>query len=189
MNLTVIVDEEVLELNVPEALLEQASDFFAKMDADMDMGWQMSRDWVPAPDSLQRCQIAADKLLTALENKDHNLGRLMAGYILSRMPTAKSIEFDLTGEMQNHIIDSGNGAGVTASTVPGLQDSEPPSDTYQRAQKHVSDVFKKGKQYLFTVQDPDYGNWEESPAFGDKEHAERVRQMTIGKLARKLQAH
>ena len=36
------------------------------MDQDMDAGWQMSRDWVDNPSREQRCQIVADKLLTAL---------------------------------------------------------------------------------------------------------------------------
>lgn len=188
MNLTVTIEDEQLELNVPDALIKEASDFFDKMDADMDLGWQMSRDWVPAPNQYQRCQIAADKLLTALENKDHNLGRLMAGYILSRMPEIQAIEFTITGEMQDHVLVTEQGVtGISGSTVP--DNTAPENDVYRRAEKFVSAVFKSGKQYKFTVQDMDYGTWEESPAFGDKEHAEKVRQMTIGKLARKLQMH
>ena len=52
MILKVQIDDQLLELNVPEGFIEQAQDFFAKMDADMDQGWQMSRqihDFSPRP--------------------------------------------------------------------------------------------------------------------------------------------
>jgi len=79
MILKVQIDDQLLELNVPEAFIEQAEDFFARMDADMDQGWQVDREWVEQPDQMLRGQIAANKLFTALENEDHKLGRLMAG--------------------------------------------------------------------------------------------------------------
>ena len=101
MILKVIVDDQLYELNVPEAFIARASGFFDQMDADMDGGWQMSREWVAAPTREQRCKIVANKLLTALEKGNHKLGRLMAGYILSRMPEVDSLEPDTSGEMQN----------------------------------------------------------------------------------------
>ena len=70
MILKVVIDDQLLELNVPENFIEQAQDFFAKMDADMDRGWQVNREWVEQPDRMLRAQIAANKLLTALENED-----------------------------------------------------------------------------------------------------------------------
>ena len=101
MILKVIVDDQLYELNVPEAFMEQAGGFFQQMDEDMDQGWQMSREWVATPNREQRCQIVANKLLTALEKENHKLGRLMAGYILSRMPEVESLELDTSGEIQN----------------------------------------------------------------------------------------
>ena len=65
MNISVEFDDKSYVLDVPESLVQEATDFFARMDDDMDGGWQMSRWWVPEPDMTQRCQIAADKLMTA----------------------------------------------------------------------------------------------------------------------------
>jgi hypothetical protein len=72
MNITVEFDDKSYAINVPESLALEAVDFFAKMDADMNCGWQMSRWWVPDPDQNQRCQIVADKLLTAMQNDERN---------------------------------------------------------------------------------------------------------------------
>ena len=76
MNINVEFDDKSYALDVPDALVAEAADFFEKMDADMDCGWQMSRWWVPDPDLTQRCQIVADKLGIAME---HN-GIRIRGY-------------------------------------------------------------------------------------------------------------
>jgi hypothetical protein len=73
MQLSVTLADQLIELNVPDEFIEQASDFFDKMDNDMNAGWQINREWVDQPDQYLRGQIAADKLLTALENEDFNL--------------------------------------------------------------------------------------------------------------------
>lgn len=91
------IDDKLYELLVPDELLEQASDFFVRMDADMNEGIQMNRDWVASPNLEQRCQMVADKLYTAIENDNHNLGRLMAGYILARLPNLDQIIIDTQG--------------------------------------------------------------------------------------------
>lgn len=44
------------------------------MDRDIDGGWRMGRDWMENPDREQRCRIAADKLLSVLEQENHQLG-------------------------------------------------------------------------------------------------------------------
>lgn len=98
MELKVIIDEELYTLNVPEAFLVQAGDFFDKMDKDMDQGIQLSRQWIRNPDTEDRLRMVGNKLLTALENDNHDLGRMMAGYILSRAPDIDSIELDTSGE-------------------------------------------------------------------------------------------
>jgi len=101
MILKAIIDDHEYSLNVPETVLTQGEEYFARLDADMDQGWQMSREWVQHPNQVERCQIVADKLLTALENENHKLGMLMAGYILSRMPDVDTVEIDIRGEIQN----------------------------------------------------------------------------------------
>ena len=99
MKLTIIVDGRSNAFEVPDDLITEASDFFKKMDADMDNGWQMSRDWVDSPTPEQRCQIAADKILTAIETENEKLLMMMAAYILRTMPGVKAINIDITGDM------------------------------------------------------------------------------------------
>jgi len=101
MILKAIIDDREYSLNVPETVLVQGEEYFSRLDADMDQGWQMSREWVQHPNQVERCQIVADKLLTALENENQKLGMLMAGYILSRMPDVDTVEIDINGEIQN----------------------------------------------------------------------------------------
>lgn len=99
MKLNIIVDGRTNAFEVPDEILVEAKDFFDKMDADMAKGWQMSRDWVESPDAEQRCQIAADKILTAIENENEKMLMLMAAYILHTMPGVKSVNIDITGDM------------------------------------------------------------------------------------------
>jgi hypothetical protein len=101
MRFKVIVGEQAYAIEIPEELLREASEFHAKLDRDMDRGWQMSREYVERPDPLQRCQIVADKLLTSLMNGNEATAMLMAGYIALRMPGATGVNIDATGEMQN----------------------------------------------------------------------------------------
>lgn len=101
MRFKVIVGEQVYAVDIPEDLLQEAAEFHAKLDKDMDRGWQMSREFVAHPDRLQRCQIVAEKLLTALNNSNEASAMLMAGYIALRMPGAIGVDIDDTGEMQN----------------------------------------------------------------------------------------
>ena len=99
MKLNIIVDGRSSAFEVPDSLLVEARDFFDKLDADMDRGWQMSRDWVEKPDAEQRCQIAASRILTAIDTDNEKLLMLMAAYILHTMPGVKTINIDNTGDM------------------------------------------------------------------------------------------
>jgi hypothetical protein len=101
MRFKVIIDEQVYLVEVPEQLLDEAAEFHAKLDRDMDRGWQMSREFVQHPDALQRCQIVADKLLTGIVNGNQATAMLMCGYIARRMPGAIGVDIDANGEMQN----------------------------------------------------------------------------------------
>ena len=102
MNITVEFDDKSYTLNVPETLAVEASEFFNKMDSDMGCGWQMSRWWVPDPDQHQRCQIVADKLLTAMQNNNEEFALLMCAYILSRKPTTRRMRINIDGEIQGN---------------------------------------------------------------------------------------
>lgn len=99
MILKVIINEQTYPIEVAPEMLEEAEGIFRKMDADMDGGWQMSREWVQAPDPMQRCQIAADRLLTAIEKENRNLCAMMAAYILKRMPEVDAVDIDTSGDM------------------------------------------------------------------------------------------
>lgn len=101
MRFKVIVGEQVYAVEVPEDLLREAGEFHARLDRDMDRGWQMSREFVAQPDRLQRCQIVADKLLTGIMQGNESTAMLMAGYIAMRMPGAVGVAIDDSGEMQN----------------------------------------------------------------------------------------
>lgn len=101
MRFKVIVGEQVYAVEVPEDLLREAADSHARLDRDMDRGWQMSREFVARPDRLQRCQIVADKLLTGIMQGNESTAMLMAGYIALRMPGAVGVDIDASGEMQN----------------------------------------------------------------------------------------
>ncbi len=171
--------------------MNQAAGFFTKMDEDMDRGWQMGRDWIEKPDFHQRLVIAADKLLTALENNDKNLGMMMAGYIHSRAPKVTVVEMDITGELGHDFIEQQQEQempfAVQQQTAPAANPTTAGSgamnkiSAMQQAGKEVSRVFKAGKQYKFSLFNPDTGAWEESPAIASKEEAEKLREFAFKK--------
>ena len=99
MILNVTINENTWPVRIPEGMTEQAASLFARMDADMDRGWQMSRVWVDDPDTLQRCQIVADRLLTAMENHKQEYATMMAAYIAARIPDVREIIIDASGDM------------------------------------------------------------------------------------------
>ncbi|MBK5931597.1 hypothetical protein [Halochromatium salexigens] len=185
MILKAIIDEQVYTLNVPDPVIERGGDFFAQLDRDMDQGWQMSREWVEAPNRLQRCQIIADKLLTALEKENEKLGMLMAGYILTRLPEVESVELDVQGEVQNNQFRFRETASQPLGP-PLDQASSGPSNAptagldkmqaLAQAGQDVTQVFKVGKAYRFSVFDHASGGWQDSPLIATEAEAERLRQ-------------
>lgn len=105
MKLKIIIDDQARDLDVPDHVLSDGEDFYRKMDQDMNQGWQMGPEYVESPDQVQRCQIAADKILTAIDTENQNLLFLMAGYILSRVPDVKSVDINTSGEMSETLIN------------------------------------------------------------------------------------
>ncbi len=193
MTLKVIIEEQTFTLPVEDSFLEKAASFFDKMDADMDKGWQMAREWVEKPDSQQKLTIVADKLLTAIENDEKHTAMMMVGYIRSRAPSIIKIEMDVTGEMGHDLIETENNSEPSLLDAdPSMQNTPLRPSTQQRsgldkmtamqmAGNEVSRVFKAGKQYKFSMFNPDTGNWEESPAIADKDEAERMREFAFKK--------
>jgi hypothetical protein len=99
MILKLTIDDQTYDIDVPEDLMEDAQDFYAKMDQDMDQGWQMSRLWVEKPDLYQRCQIVADRVLGAFHTENKKMVLLMSGYILTRLPQVQEVVVDTSGDI------------------------------------------------------------------------------------------
>jgi len=100
MILNIVIGENTIPVEVPDFIVTEASDVFDKIDQDMGSGWQMSREWVDELTAEQRCQVVADKLLTAMETENEKLRMMMAAYILNRVPGIKGVRVATDGEIQ-----------------------------------------------------------------------------------------
>jgi hypothetical protein len=99
MILKVTIDEKTFPLELDEDMVSSAQGMFEKMDVDMDQGWQMSRTWVEAPNDMQRCQIVADKMLTAIQHEKTATVGLMAAYIMNKISGVKAVDIDTSGDI------------------------------------------------------------------------------------------
>ena len=91
LTLEILVDDQRREISVEGELYDQAAALLDEMDADMSRGWQRGRHFIARPDTMQRCQIVANRLLTALHTGNQSLSALMSSYILSRLPGVASV--------------------------------------------------------------------------------------------------
>lgn len=98
MKLKITIEDRTRELEIPDDVFIDGISFFKKMDRDMDRGWQMGPEFIEQPTQTNRCQIAAEKILQAVDTQNENLLMLMAGYILTRMPDVTGINIDTSGE-------------------------------------------------------------------------------------------
>ncbi|MBL3588742.1 MAG: hypothetical protein JMN24_02980 [gamma proteobacterium endosymbiont of Lamellibrachia anaximandri] len=98
MLLKLIIGEYSMDMEIRENYLETMTDSFDKMDREMRLGVQLGQQWVGDPTQLQRCQVAADKLLSAIENHNETLAMLTGGYIASRLSGIKQIKINTDGE-------------------------------------------------------------------------------------------
>ena len=182
MILKALIDDRIYSLDVPDTLIAQGDAFFAKLDRDMDQGWQMSREWVDHPNQIQRGQIVADKLLTALESENQRLGLLMAGYLLKRLPNLDEVDIDIQGEIQNTVFHFHDEAPVAAhGGQPQDARRDAPEgmsklEAMEQAGNDVTKVFRVGKAYRFSVFDHHTGEWQDSPTIANAHEAERLRQ-------------
>jgi DNA-binding transcriptional regulator YbjK len=100
MILNIVLAENTIPVEVPDFIVTEAVEVFDKIDQDMNQGWQMSREWVNELNTEQRCQVVADKLLTALETENEKMQLMMAAYILNRVPGIKGVRVATNGEIQ-----------------------------------------------------------------------------------------
>jgi len=172
MKIKVTISDQSKMVDVPDEILVDARTFFEKMDSDMDNGWQMGADYVEKPNQLQRCQIAADKILDAIGTNNENLKVLMLGYILDRMPKTSELVIDTGGELMNtEIIEERpptRGAIHAPQALSRL-------DALEQANKDVGQVFKVGRSWRFAVFDDSANEWIESPLMNSKDQAEQIR--------------
>lgn len=103
--LNVVIDGQMLAIEVPQENIESGGGLFDKMDEDMSKGWTIGRNFVENPDQLQRCQIVADKLLTAIDMENENMKTMMAAYILARVPNVMTVHIDNQGELHETVLD------------------------------------------------------------------------------------
>ncbi len=185
MKLNFIVDEKTYLIDVSQDILENGEEFFQKMDRDMDRGWQMSREFIENPSRINRCQIAADKLLNSLSTGNETMIMLMAGYILKRLPGTTKVIVDTHGEMLNTEIifeEKPDGAGM--HQIPSVKQSTNARQTsramtkmeaMEQAGKEVAKVYKVGKNYRYAVLNRDTGEWIESPLMESEKEAHEHR--------------
>lgn len=100
MILNVVIGENTIPVEVPDFVVQEGGDYFARLDADMNEGRLVGRDWVDDLNQEQRCQVVADRLLTALETENEKMSLMMAGYILNRVPGIKGVRVAINGEIQ-----------------------------------------------------------------------------------------
>lgn len=184
MKLDVIIDDKTHRIEIPEGMPEQAGDFFRKMDRDMDQGWQMGPEFVEHPDSAQRCQIAANKLLTSHAERNVLLTQLMASYILAHLPGVQAVNIDTTGQMlgTEFIFENGSRRASRAASVAVL----PENEARARADQDVSPVYKVGRSWRFAVYDRLSDRWLESPITDSEDEARRQRDQMHARLLQTL---
>ncbi len=99
MKLTVLIEDESREVDVTEDMITSAASLIRKMDADMDSGWTLGNEFVADLGTLQRCQIAADRLLTGLHTDNKATILLMAAYILTKLEKVQTVVVNTEGEI------------------------------------------------------------------------------------------
>ena len=98
MQLNIIIDDYSMDLEIPDDFINASRESFERLDQNMDEEIQLGQNWISQPDRIERCRLAADKLLAALESHNEGLAMLSAGYIISKMPGTKQVIIDNSGE-------------------------------------------------------------------------------------------
>lgn len=176
--LTVTADQRRLAVNVPDELLREAEPFYAKMDKDMDRGWQMGPEFVENPNREQRAQIAANKLLVSLSTANETMVTLMAGYILARLPNVSAVDIDTGGEMLNTQFTTDAPVAPDSGAI-AVKSGLGKREALAQAGKEVSAVYPAGSGYRFAELDRASGQRRESPLFSSESQATEARQLAF----------
>jgi len=91
MNFNITIDEESYTLEVNEGLMQELKSVHDEMDAEYDRGLQLGRYWIEAPNLEQRCQLTANKVVSAIHQENIRQFYTMASYILSKFPDLKRV--------------------------------------------------------------------------------------------------
>ena len=173
MKIKITINDKSRDIDVPEDVMTDGKSFFDKMDKDMDRGWQMGADYVEKPNQIQRCQIAADKILDAVGTENQALMMLMAGYVIDRMPDTSELVIDTSGEVQNtEVIQGGRAPAAAPRPTKGTLSKV---EALAQANKDVGKVYKVGRSWRFAIYDEANDEWIESPLMNSKEQAEDLR--------------
>lgn len=174
MKLNVTLADKLFTVEVPDEMLRSAEEFYRKMDRDMDRGWQMSREFVEHPNVTQRCQIAANRLMTSMSSGNTTMVELMAGYILTRLPGVTGVDIDTAGEMGDTQFSFAP-APPARTVATAVRQPLTKLQALEQAGKQVSKVYKSGRGYRFAVLDAVSGQWAESALADSEKDAEDQR--------------
>lgn len=166
MILTTYINDVAYTLDVPQDMLDEGEDFFSKLDRDMEKGWQMSREFVDSPTRVERCKIVADRILDALSDGNTTLTLLCGAYLLDRMPGVGAVYLDTTGDIHetNFVPESQHEATSMSK-----------EEAQTQAETEISQIYKVGRVYRYSVRNPATGKQEEAPSVKTEEEAEQLR--------------
>lgn len=110
ITLEIHIEDDRYQVTVDTQIVDHAAEMFKNMDKDMDQGLRMGPQYIEQPNTTQRAQHVADKLLTAMETGNEAMAQAMLGYILARLPTTRVIRIDTNGEPLNTSLLDGYGS-------------------------------------------------------------------------------
>ena len=103
MILNLNIDQESYEIEIKPELLEELKSILEGMDKEYDQGAQMGRFWVEKPSSEQRCQIAANNIVSSMHRENKRMLYIMSAYIIYKFPEIKGVT--VTADLEMHEID------------------------------------------------------------------------------------
>ncbi len=91
MNFNITIDEESYTLEVKDELMQELENIHKDMDEEYDKGIQLGRYWIDTPDLEQRCQLTANKVVSAIHQEKVRDFYLHSSYILRKFPELKRV--------------------------------------------------------------------------------------------------
>ncbi len=112
--LSINIDDQIQDIEFSRKNLVDGKSLFEKMDQDMNKGWQLGRHYLDHPNTVQRCQIACERLLTAIETNNQHMVRAMSGFVLYKLPNTATIVIHSQGEADDTCFYDQTGAIIQA---------------------------------------------------------------------------